>query len=67
MGQQFRGLYEITETARTQTLVLPHVLAVALLPAFHQPGVARVAPSRQLVGVKPLFDLLPLLASTVRR
>lgn len=61
----FVGTYEITETTRTQTLVLPRVLAVALLPALHRPGVARVARGSQLAGVKSLFDLLSVLSDTV--
>lgn len=61
---EFGGTYEVAETARTQTLVLPRVLAAALLPALHRPGIARVAPGRQLVGVKSLFDLLSVLGDT---
>ncbi|MCV7028011.1 helix-turn-helix transcriptional regulator [Mycobacterium sherrisii] len=62
---EFSGTYEITETARTQTLVLPRALAAALLPALHRPGVARVAPGCQVIGVKSLFDLLSVLGNTV--
>jgi AraC-like DNA-binding protein len=61
----FVGAYEITETARKRTLVLPRVLASALLPGFHRRGTVRVVNDQQVDSVKPLFDLLAVLSNTL--
>jgi AraC-like DNA-binding protein len=59
------GGYEITETVRKRTLVLPRTLADALLPGFHTPASVRIVPGREPRSVRPLFDVLAVLSDTL--
>ncbi|MGE2816969.1 helix-turn-helix domain-containing protein [Mycobacterium heidelbergense] len=61
----FAGTYEVTETAHKRTLVLPRMLAAALLPGFHLPGTVRMLPGRHRAPAKPLFDLLAVLSDSL--
>ncbi|HEV7361530.1 MAG TPA: helix-turn-helix domain-containing protein [Mycobacterium sp.] len=57
--------YEIVETVRKRTLVLPRTLADALLPGFHTKAIVRVVPGRRPGSVRPLFDLLEVLSDNL--
>lgn len=62
---EVHGAYEIVETVRKRTLVLPRSLADALLPEFHTPATVRVVPGRRPGLVRPLFDLLAVLSESL--
>jgi AraC-like DNA-binding protein len=59
------GAYEIIETVRKRTLVIPRPLSDALLPGLHTPAVVRVVSGRQAGVVRPLFALLAMLSETL--
>jgi AraC-like DNA-binding protein len=59
------GAYEIIETVRKRTLVVPRSLAGALLPEFHIPATVRVVSGRQAGSVHALFDVLAVLSDNL--
>jgi AraC-binding-like domain len=59
------GAYEIVETVRKRTLVLPRSLADALLPEFHIPATVRIVSASQPGLVHALFDMLAVLSGNL--
>jgi len=59
------GAYEIVETVRKRTLVLPRTLADAMLPEFYTRASVRIVPGTQPGLVRPLFDVLAVLSDTL--
>lgn len=59
------GAYDMTETVRKRTLVLPRRLADALLPELHIPATVRTITGQQAACARPLFELLAVLSTTL--
>lgn len=59
------GAYEIVETVRKRTLVVPRSLADALGLDVHTPAMVHVVPGCRLGAIRPLFGLLEVLSANL--
>lgn len=59
------GAYEIVETVRKRTLVVPRSLADALGLEVHTPAMVHVVPGCRLGAIRPLFGLLEVLSANL--